>query len=73
MFLDTARFVNQSIISLSPTSADYTCWEGTSLKFSWEFSIKGTLFLSSKSFSVAILLFCSYHYIGYLQLRKGIL
>ena len=72
MFLGTARFINQSIVSSSPTSADYACREGTSLKFSWEFSIKGTLFLSSESFSVVILIFCSYHYIGYLQLRKGI-
>ena len=72
MFLDTARFINQSIVSLSPGAADYTCWEGTSLKLLWESCIKETLFLSSKSSSVVILIFYSYHYIGYLQLRKGI-
>ena len=56
-FWDMARFINQSLVSFFQAQADYTCWKDSSLKFWKEFYIKGTLFLSSKAFSVVIILF----------------
>ena len=52
-----ARFINQSLVFLFQAQADYTCWKDSSLKFWKEFYIKGTLFPSSKTFSVAVNMF----------------
>ena len=52
-----ARFKNQSLVPLFQAQADYTCWKDSSLKFWSEFYIKRTLFLSSKTFSVVIMMF----------------
>ena len=57
MFWDMARFINQSLVSLFLENADYTCKKDFSLKFSKDFYIKGTLFLSSKTFSLVIIIF----------------
>ena len=56
-FWDMASLINQSLVSLFQTQADYTCWKESSFKFWYEFYIKGTLFLSSKTFSVVIMMF----------------
>ena len=52
-----ARFINQSLISLFQAQADYTYWKDFSLKLFQEFYIKVTLFLSSKIFSVVVIIF----------------
>ena len=52
-----ARFINQSLVSRFQAQADYTCWKDSSLKFWSEFHINATLFLSSKTFSVVIIMF----------------
>ena len=56
-FWDMGRFINQSLVSLFRAEADDTCWKDSSLKFWEEIYIKGTLFLSSKTFSVVIIMF----------------
>ena len=66
MFWAMPGFINQSLVSLFLENADYTFGKHFSLKFFSDFYIKGTLFLSSKTFSVVIIIF-----FGYLQLRKS--
>ena len=39
-FWHIARFINQSVVSLSQAPAGYTCWKDSSLKFCSEFYIK---------------------------------
>ena len=56
-FWDMASLINQSLVSLFQAQADYTCWNDSSFKFWYEFYIKRTLFLSSKTFSVVIMMF----------------
>ena len=48
----------KSLISLFEAQVGYTCWKDSSLKFWSEFYIKGTLFLSSKTFSIVSMMFC---------------
>ena len=57
MFWAMAGFINQSLVSLFLENADYTFGKDFSLKFFQDFYIKGTLFLSSKTFSVVIIIF----------------
>ena len=57
MFWGMAGFINQLLGFSLPGIISYTCWKDPSLKFSQEFYIKGTLFLSSKTFSVIIIIF----------------
>ena len=56
-FWDMTRFVNQSLLSLFQAPSGYTCWKHYSLKFWSEFYIKGTLFLSSKTFCIVNMIF----------------
>ena len=55
-FCEMAHLIKQSLVSLFEVQADYTCWKDSSLKFLQEFYIKRTLFLSSKSLSLVIIL-----------------
>ena len=57
MFWDMAQFINKSLVILCQTQADYTCCKDSSLNFSSEVYTTGTLFLSSKTFSVVIIIF----------------
>ena len=56
MFWDTTGFINRLLVSLFQTQVDYACWKHSSLKISSEVCIKGTLLLSSKTFSVVIII-----------------
>ena len=56
MFLCKASLTYQLLVSVSEASAD-TCCKDSSLIFSEEFYIKGTLFLSRENFSVVIIIF----------------
>ena len=56
MFLWKARFIYQLLISVSEASAA-ACCRDSSLIFPEEFFIKGTHFLSPKTFSVVVIIF----------------
>ena len=55
-FWEIYHFINQSLVSPSETQADCTCWKDSSGKFPLEFYIKWTLFPSSKTISVVIII-----------------
>ena len=57
MFWNIARFINQSLVCLFQAQADYTCSKDSLPKMLQEFYIKSTLFLSSKFFSVLVVIF----------------
>ena len=56
MFSDEARFIDQILASLCQAQTDYTCCKDSSIVFSKEFYIKGTLFLSRKTFYLRIII-----------------
>ena len=57
MFWEKTHFIDQSVVPLCQAYTDYTCCKGSSLIVPQEFYIKGTLFLSHKTFSVVIIIF----------------
>ena len=57
MFWDHAHFINQLLVSLCITSADYFCCKDYSLIFSSDRYMKGTMLLSRKNFSVVIIFY----------------
>ena len=55
--LGYGRSKSQSLVRLFQAQADFTWYKNSSLKFWSEFDIKGTFFLSSKTFSAVIMMF----------------